>query len=211
MYLTRVSLDLTKRKTLKAFSAPNMIHGAVEASVAGERRRNLWRIDRLNGAYYLLLLSEIVPDVESLREQFGTDELSETKDYKSLLDRIQTGDTWKFRLTANPTNSLKREDGTRGKVVAHIGIGNQKKWLIGKSLNNGFCLDPESFNVVGSHWYSFRKKEKGERITMLSVTYEGILKITDLELFKRALTVGIGREKAYGMGLLTIAGRSSGA
>jgi CRISPR system Cascade subunit CasE len=65
--------------------------------------------------------------------------------------------------------------------------------------------------VVGSQWFSFRKKTKGERITMLSVTYEGTLKITDPELFKRALTVGIGREKAYGMGLLTIAGRSSEA
>lgn len=211
MYLTRVPLDLTKRKTLKAFSAPNLFHGAVEASIDGERRRNLWRIDRLRGRYYLLFLSEVVPDVKGLCEQFGTDELSETKNYDSLLERIQINDTWKFRLTANPTNSLKRGEGTRGKVVAHIGIGNQKRWLIGKSLNNGFCLDPESFNVVGSQWFSFRKKTKGERITMLSVTYEGTLKITDPELFKRALTVGIGREKAYGMGLLTIAGRSSEA
>ena len=39
---------------------------------------------------------------------------------------------------------------------------------------------------------------------MLAVTYEGMLTVTDAELFRQALTQGIGREKAYGMGLLTI-------
>ena len=33
---------------------------------------------------------------------------------------------------------------------------------------------------------------------------EGILEITDLKKFKNAMISGIGREKAYGMGLLTV-------
>ena len=41
---------------------------------------------------------------------------------------------------------------------------------------------------------------------MLAVTYEGSLTVTDADLFRKALTEGIGREKAFGMGLLTIAG-----
>ena len=40
---------------------------------------------------------------------------------------------------------------------------------------------------------------------MLSVTYEGVLTVVDAEIFKKALVNGIGREKAYGMGLLTVA------
>ena len=37
-------------------------------------------------------------------------------------------------------------------------------------------------------------------------TYEGVLTVTDEELFKAALVQGIGREKAYGLGMLTIVG-----
>ena len=39
---------------------------------------------------------------------------------------------------------------------------------------------------------------------ILSVTYEGTLEVTDVERFKKALTEGIGRGKAYGMGMMTI-------
>ena len=41
-------------------------------------------------------------------------------------------------------------------------------------------------------------------MTLRKVTYEGILEINDAELFKTALINGIGRGKAYGMGMLTI-------
>jgi CRISPR system Cascade subunit CasE len=43
------------------------------------------------------------------------------------------------------------------------------------------------------------------RVSLYTVTYEGILEITDVELFKEVLTKGIGRGKAYGCGMLTIA------
>ena len=36
------------------------------------------------------------------------------------------------------------------------------------------------------------------------VTYEGMIRVTDEELFKELLVSGIGRGKAYGMGLFTI-------
>lgn len=39
---------------------------------------------------------------------------------------------------------------------------------------------------------------------MLSVTYEGILKIVDEEKVRKMLIDGIGREKAYGVGLMTL-------
>ena len=35
-------------------------------------------------------------------------------------------------------------------------------------------------------------------------TYEGILTVTDAEAFRNALVKGIGREKAFGMGMLTV-------
>ena len=63
MYLSRMVLDVQNRRTMQAFVNPNLFHGAVESAFCGERKRNLWRIDTLNGQYYLLLLSEEKPDL----------------------------------------------------------------------------------------------------------------------------------------------------
>ena len=49
MYLSRVRLDAENRRTMIALSNPQKIHGAVESAFAGERERNLWRIDELGG------------------------------------------------------------------------------------------------------------------------------------------------------------------
>ena len=72
MYLSRVELDPTRRSTMAALAAPQKLHGAVESAFTGERRRRLWRLDRLGERLYLLLLSEDVPELSGVVEQFGT-------------------------------------------------------------------------------------------------------------------------------------------
>ena len=64
------------------------------------------------------------------------------------------------------------------------------------------------FQTVNSKWYDFYKKSGSGscRIRMMSVTFEGVLKVTDAEKFKETLCCGIGREKAYGQGLITVVG-----
>lgn len=47
MYLTRMELDMRRKKTMLAFANRRLFHGAVEAAFEGERKRRLWRIDRL--------------------------------------------------------------------------------------------------------------------------------------------------------------------
>ena len=71
MYLSRVELDEARRSTMRALAAPQKLHGAVESAFPGERRRRLWRLDRLGGKLYLLLLSEGLPDLTGIAEQFG--------------------------------------------------------------------------------------------------------------------------------------------
>ena len=211
MYMTRMRLDLNSRQTMKALVAPNLFHGAIERSFEGERKRNLWRIDNLNGVSYLILLSTNRPDLASMVCQFGVKGSStewETKDYTPLLERIQPGSKWRFRLVANPTKScLKGEEdiSVRGKVHAHVSVQYQETWLSERAEKYGFSIKPEEFTVVHSQWYKFRKgTDKGHLVSLLAVTYEGSLTVTDVDLFRQALTNGIGRGKAYGLGLLTI-------
>ena len=188
---------------MKALASPSILHGALESSFPGERKRDLWRLDNLNGRLYMLILSEDKPDLTEFCTQFSYESKWETADYDKLLSGIKNGTCRRFRLTANPTVSVSKNKGERGKVYAHITTEHQREWLIKKSTANGFMLTEDSFDVVQSKWKRFYKTGS-KCVTLLSVTYEGVLEITDEELFRKALMNGIGRGKAYGMGLLTV-------
>ena len=82
--------------------------------------------------------------------------------------------------------------------------------LLTTSEKYGFDLvksedDEETYemNITSRDWPRLRRK--GNKIVKLSrVTFEGLLEIKDLQQFKQAMVTGIGREKAFGMGLLTV-------
>ena len=81
----------------------------------------------------------------------------------------------------------------------------QKQWLLDRAPKHGFALLPDKFTVTESKWLHFSKGRDGGRpVTILSVTYEGILQITDEQQFCQLLKNGIGRGKAYGLGLMTV-------
>ena len=206
MYLSRIQLSLTERSTMKALADLKYFHEALESCFPGDRPRTIWRIDQLKENLYILVLSEERTDLSPFCRLFSPSEDSwETKDYDPLLTRLKNGNIWRFRLSANPTYRVKAKDPItlRGKVSAHITPELQKKWLIKKSQQHGFQLATDGFDVTENKWFRFRKSS-GDVVTILSVTYEGLLMVTDVELFRQALTNGIGRGKAYGMGLLTV-------
>ena len=203
MYLSRVAIDTKKYDTMKALYNMQIFHGMVEKSFSGERQRKLWRLDTLGGTDYLLLLSDTPPENETLPNQIGFEySCWETKAYDKLLTSIKKGSKWRFRLTANPTVSIMREGKQRGKVKAITIAEKQREWLKSQGIKRGFFIENDSFDVVKSEWKTF-KKERTE-INILGATFEGILTVIDEELFIQTLKTGIGREKAYGMGLLTV-------
>ena len=204
-------LSLFHNFSVPSASSPS---SALSAYPAPERDRKLWRVDVLRGKTYLLLLSGERPDLSDAAKQFGTGARWETKDYAPFLDGIRNGEIFRFRLAANPTVSLaspKNGDGEkpRGRVYAHITTEYQRGWLLQKAERHGFHLETDAFDVTESRWRIFRKgAERKKRITLLSVTYEGVLQVTDANIFRETLTCGIGRGKAYGMGLLTVMRRN---
>lgn len=203
MYLSRVELDCSKRETQKALVSLNLFHGALESAFTGARKRILWRIDPLGGKKYVLILSEDLPDFTSFQKQFGFPEKqSESLDYSKLLCRIKNGTEWRFRLIANPTRSAMNNN-ERGKIHSEVSQKYIYEWLLRKSNKYGFDISPDQINITEIKWYSF-VKSSNNRVQFKAVTYEGLLKVTDSDLFIPMLTSGIGREKAYGMGMMTL-------
>lgn len=208
MFLSRIKLDVLNKYTQIALVSPNKIHGAIEDSFPriadrSKSNRNLWRIDHFNGETYLLLLSEEKPDFTKIVKQFckGMEDV-EIKDYDVLFKKVHNESVWRFRLVANPTKSVKC-DGRRGKIVAHITPKHQMEWLKKQSEKCGFKIAAQYTSVIASGWKIFKKKNERE-IRLMEATFEGILIVKDSEVFINMLKSGIGREKAYGMGLLTI-------
>lgn len=128
---------------MTALAAPQKFHGAVESAFSGERRRRLWRLDRLGEKLYLLLLSEEMPDLSGVVEQFGTGAAPESRNYDPLLARITPGSRWQFRLAANPTKSCKdaQKPAARGTVAAHCTTQYQKQWLLDRAGKARLCPD----------------------------------------------------------------------
>ncbi|MBN1891896.1 MAG: type I-E CRISPR-associated protein Cas6/Cse3/CasE [Clostridiales bacterium] len=210
MYLSRVLLNVDRRDTMKALASPQVMHGAVEGSFSDKKERKLWRIDWLNDACFLLVLSNSKPDYSRMIEKYGySDKPGITKDYEQLLKRIDNNQKWHFRLCANPVRSSAKDKANpteRGKIYAHVTMEQQKEWLLKRSESCGFHLQDKDFMVVKTQWKRFRKGEGGrQEVSLKTATYEGSLTISDCDAFRNTLMSGLGRAKAYGCGLLTIA------
>jgi len=209
MYLSRVQIEEKNRQRVKDLNHLGAYHNWVESSFpdefgSGERTRKLWRIDKLQGRRYLLVLSEKQPDLDKLA-YYGVANTAASKSYNILLDRLEVGMKLRFRVTLNPVISIStgKQSGKRGKVMPHVTIEHQAKYLMDRSLKNGFQLNENEFSITERSMEPL-KKQKHHPVRLSKVSYEGLLTITDIELFKEALINGIGKKKAYGCGMMTV-------
>ncbi|MBF6626145.1 type I-E CRISPR-associated protein Cas6/Cse3/CasE [Aerococcaceae bacterium zg-BR9] len=205
MYLSRVEIDTNNRYKIRDLDHVGAYHNWVEQSFPSEwnqqtRSRKLWRIDHLHGKNYLLVLSSTEPDLNKL-EQYGVSGSAESKDYVLFINQLYNGLAGDFRVVLNPVISKKMEGLTRGRVMPHISIEHQIKFLEDRSEKNGFNLN--YVKIVNREFVPFKKQHQ-KTMHLSKVTYEGNLTITDLDKFKNILMNGFGKKKAYGFGLLTI-------
>lgn len=210
MYLSRLPLDVKRRSTIQLLSSPSKIHGAVESCFESKDKRRLWRIDPLNDRLYLMVLSAEKPEYAYMIAKYAIkDETPEFVDYEKLLNRIESGEKYHFRLCANPVISVNdvkecKIKKTRGKLHAHLTPKHQKQWLIDRAGKNGFSLKEEEFDVQSDTNHHFRKKA-GNKVFIKKVCFEGVLTVENADLIKNTLVLGLGRAKAYGCGMLTLA------
>ncbi|SFE15787.1 CRISPR system Cascade subunit CasE [Actinopolyspora alba] len=72
----------------------------------------------------------------------------------------------------------------------------------------GTAENPESarnVRITARERRSFAKKRGSKPVVLHTATFEGRLRVTSVELLRRALLYGVGPAKAYGCGLLTLA------
>lgn len=190
MYITQIELDTRNHQIFKKLRSLDDYHAYLESAfpaeqLLGMRKRHLWRLDGQS----VLLVSEDAPDEEALGK-YGK---VTTKDYSKFINNVNTQRPYQFKLVANPLQSNIKDR----RIPCH---GNQERleWLTKQGARYGFTVIQAK--ITGYKENKIRK----HGFTVKSVTFEGILQVTDIEKFKQALRHGIGHEKAYGCGMVTI-------
>ncbi|MFE4452934.1 type I-E CRISPR-associated protein Cas6/Cse3/CasE [Streptomyces sp. NPDC056796] len=164
----------------------------------------------------------------------------ESRPYGPFLDRLAAGSQWAFRLTANPVHHIRRKDDEPTKRTAHVTPVHQMGWLLDRQERCGFRVleKPAERRLLPSGTTHTGQPHHGDRyeltvhdkralsfdksrgpgttaahkapVSLVTVTFDGRLEVTDPELLRRALRQGIGKAKAYGCGLLTLAPPGTG-
>ncbi|MFI7609310.1 type I-E CRISPR-associated protein Cas6/Cse3/CasE [Micromonospora sp. NPDC049366] len=218
MFLTRFQINPARRGARKLLSSPHALHAAVRAAFAEpedherDGSRTLWRLDTsAPGRMLLYIVSPGRPDLTHLVEQAGwpTTEAWVTRDYDGLLDSLHPGQTWAFRLTANPSHSgRKTADAKETQRFGYLREEEQIGWLTNRATRHGFTIATQHDGRPNLHLHH-RRTQSFKRglgtVTLTTVTYDGILQVADANAFRQTLTRGIGHAKAYGCGLLTLA------
>jgi CRISPR system Cascade subunit CasE len=89
-----------------------------------------------------------------------------------------------------------------------VTAAQKSDWLLKRAEKNGFHLEENSFGVVQTSIAQFRRSsQRDTQVTIGETIFEGELTVTNAALLREAMTNGVGRAKAYGCGLLTIAGQ----
>ncbi|MFF1378718.1 type I-E CRISPR-associated protein Cas6/Cse3/CasE [Streptomyces sp. NPDC058308] len=158
----------------------------------------------------------------------------QSRPYAPFLDRLAAGGVWEFRLTANPVHQIRRKAGEPTKRTAHLTPVHQRGWLLDPQRQEraGFRVlekpherrllpggtthhnhphhgDRYELAVRDERALSFAKsrddRSPNRRVHVVTVTFDGRLVVTDADALRRTLTRGLGKAKAYGCGLMTLA------
>lgn len=143
------------------------------------------------------------------------------------------GQTMRFRLLANATRKISREDRPEGKNNRSRRVPvlreNLPEWLKRQADKYGFAFDDHLLQLRTSYVYcglptdhsgpmpedtddaeappvgKHGGRKKGGRVRLFAAHFDGILHVTDPDLFRTAIVEGIGPAKGFGFGLLSVA------
>jgi len=226
MQLSRLLLNPRSNDVRRDIANVHNMHRRVLSAFPDQRleapRRHFQVLYRLeiapDGIPSLLVQSEPTPLWEGLPHDYllpSYDANPAVRPLGPLLDVVEPGATFRFRLRANPTKRLRTGTTVPGKRVELNGQDALMSWLERKAAAAGFeparkpASTAESISWASSVTIFEESKVRGGRagasITLGSALFEGQLRVTAPDAFKTALKGGIGTAKSYGFGLLSIA------
>lgn len=231
LYLSRIRINHRRREARWLLGSLQRVHAAVLASFPDpptgrvDGARVLWRMDRDGPRTWLYVTGPGRPDFSHIVDQAGwpaSEQGWETHEYQPLLDRLEAGQRWRFRLAANPTRAIRLSDGEPDTTRrALLSVSSREEWLVKRAercgfeiatatSENGQDLGP-NLTLTSTTVHRFSKRavdggtDSGGAVSISRTQYDGVLHVLDPAALTQSLIKGIGPAKSYGCGLLTLA------
>jgi CRISPR system Cascade subunit CasE len=227
MFLSKLVLNLRHRQARHDLARPYEMHRTLMNNYPHPRVEQrcdlLFRLEpEQTGSPVVLVQTRDDPDWSSLPAGY----LLRRAEFKSIPLAFSTSQRLRFRLRANPTRRVSEKNERLGGVMAGKRIGlttetEQVRWLLNKGETGGFrvpgawvdAVEPESgaalqlpnFRVNVIPEGRDRNNKPGHGGEFVAVRFEGVLVVSDPNLFAEAVSSGIGSGKAFGFGLLSLA------
>jgi CRISPR system Cascade subunit CasE len=202
MILSRICLNPMHSDTYRFASDPYRIHQALTAC-ASLSRQEASILFRMDDGPTLIVQSDTELNWEKLGLREGA--LLQEPQSKAFDPSIRVGQQFGFRLRCNPAKKVKVEGKKNSQFKTIRDVEGQIEWLKSKGGQFGFSL----LSVEHTHeeWTDTKPPKSGDGIRKPRVSgtrFDGELIVTDTEKFREGLAKGIGPQKAYGFGLLSL-------
>lgn len=166
----------------------------------------LFRIEDTTTGPHILLQSVHEPDLTCLPDGYGT---SLSRPLTPLLDALEKGLIVRYRCAASP---VRKPGATTREVynlpaVVPLSAAAADEWWLRQAETAGLkSLTHHAQPLDAAQGVrSSRTPGKKDRIRHARTRFDGSAIITEPDLLRQKITEGIGRGKAYGCGLLSIA------
>ncbi|MFJ4469628.1 type I-E CRISPR-associated protein Cas6/Cse3/CasE [Streptomyces sp. NPDC089424] len=212
LWLTRIVPDAGSRDARRDLSGPIGMHRRIMSLFppdAGPDPRAqfgvLFRTEDTPAGPHLLIQSTHEPDTSRLPDSYGT-ALSRPLD--ALIDAIRPGLTIRYRCVASPVRkpgATTRALYNLPPVVPLTGAAADE-WWTRQADNSGLKLFTHHSRPLDAARGERRPDSAPpQRIRHNRTQFDGTAAIIDTDLLRTSIRTGIGRGKAYGCGLLSIA------
>lgn len=203
MFLSKLTLNpghpQARRDLADAYEMHRTLARAFSTDAEAAPARFLWRLERradYHPSSVVLVQCAQPADWSSLDAFPGYTNDIQANKAVNLDALIQPGGRYRFRLLANPT--VTRE----GKRYGLTREEEQLAWVVRQGERYGFT-------VLGcvrgaDERLQVRQGRSGNRITLHTVLFEGLLQADSPESLRQGLVNGLGHGKAMGLGLLSL-------
>ncbi|MFF5309781.1 type I-E CRISPR-associated protein Cas6/Cse3/CasE [Streptomyces massasporeus] len=216
LWLTRIVPDVHSREARRDLQGVNAAMGlhrrlmALYPNNAGPDPRAqfgvLFRVEDTSNGQHVLLQSSHEPDLTRLPNGYGT---ALTRPLDPLLEALETGLTVRYRCTASPVRKPGATTRARYNLPAAIPLSGEEadEWWTRQADTAG--LKPLLSHSQAVEAARAVRTPNGandkQHIRHNRIRFDGTATITNPDLLRQKITEGIGRGKAYGCGLLSIA------
>lgn len=223
MFLSKLILNPRSRDARRDAAAPYELHRTIaHAFVTGQgvdyraQHGVLFRMEPLlhrDDRPTILVQSTTEPNWQQLPEGYCLS--AKTTPFNA---GFAEGQTFQFRLVANPTRKQKRDGQKQGQRMALLdtlttdaeadGPTPAQAWLSRKGQQHGFevlwATSDGFWHGAGHAWSGRSHSAAKQTVPLYGVRFDGVLRVTDGQQLTEALQTGIGPAKAFGFGLLSL-------